>query len=1281
MHLSNALCKHAMRQTGAIGRIEESVMLARICFNSSYTNQMDLSKRILNLSNILFVRFHFRGLLDDLAEAIDLGRRAIKLLPIDAPQRTLSLTNLGEMLGQQYLTSGCSDDIQKSIQLCQESVNTVCQNSRDRLHSTGCLGKVFYIRYFVAGHMSDLEQGIRLLSEVVDLTLVDDLERGDSLINLGTMLVARAEHCEGDGLDIAIRLGEQAIKLTPEQHPDHAVYQENLANWLHLRYCKTGDPADLDHAVVCSLISVKATHINHLDRPIRLSTLGNNLCDRFKLRHDPADFQESIRLVREAEHAVQEQHLRKPAILHNLSRVLYEKSLRDLDIHCLEESIMFSRAAFTHLGSTSPMRIVYMSQLGCILGEKFQWGGCEEDILEAINIGREEVKLKGTQQPREASSLNNLGNRLHERYLSTGDVTLLQESVKLGEEALLLVPATHPQRAIILVNLALRLGDQAALSVAVEPLNEAIQKAKEACLQTIPGKSNRMACIKILAPLLRKRYLRLEAFQDLEEAISLGQEALEEAYIPKPSLAEILNDLSYAFRTKFHRLHEISDLEKALQYGKQAITELPESHLLRPMFMMNLSITLGILDKENPKSGVVEHAISLSKQILNNYQIKPSFIGLASNNLSCLYMQKFETSDDEHDLDCAIQYMRSAIHYFPQSNPDHAGMLHNLGQIIKIKYAITKSADDLANAQSAFERAFRHHEGTPRVRSIAALFAGLLYAQVGDWKKASEAFTTGVKQLPYISPKSLPRDDQQHVLRGLTTLSSLAASTSLWAGISCSSCLELLELGRGVMSTISVGQRNDISDLQAYRPDMWAKYEEARDTLSNPYLLSSGSAIMGQELSSDHLILIANSYTNPILSEFVERNHHAAQQMEEIETEVRGMEGFEQFQRPPSSKDLIQLADNGPIVSFNVTQFRADAFIITTSGIDVLHLPNLDYSLLSRYVQDIIGESRLSLGLPSTKASRNASMRTILGWLWDVAVCPVLEKLGLLLNPIPEELPRLFWCTSGPMGILPIHAAGYYELESTCNAPSHVVSTYTPTLLLLKHARQKSSPFYNLNRQILMLSTPEENGPGSLRLGDELAVIKLSMAKARIPAPRVIEHPCVKTALNEMKLFGIIHFACHGQANPTDPSSSSLLIGRPSNPENLTVRNIISNENKNAHLAYLSSCSTAANMARDLMDEVIHLSSAFQLAGFPHVIGSLWEVPDKAAIDIAGQFYEHLARRFQAPGDGHGAVARALHEAVRIFREGGDNAGATRRRRRVMREDVLSWSTLIHSGA
>jgi CHAT domain-containing protein len=74
------------------------------------------------------------------------------------------------------------------------------------------------------------------------------------------------------------------------------------------------------------------------------------------------------------------------------------------------------------------------------------------------------------------------------------------------------------------------------------------------------------------------------------------------------------------------------------------------------------------------------------------------------------------------------------------------------------------------------------------------------------------------------------------------------------------------------------------------------------------------------------------------------------------------------------------------------------------------------------------------------------------------------------------------------------------------------------------------------------------------------------------------------------------HFSCHGIPEP-DPAESHLLL----TDGPLPVRFIADLELPNAYLAYLSAC-TSAYGGTSLLDESIHIASAFQLAGFQHVI-------------------------------------------------------------------------------
>ena len=81
-------------------------------------------------------------------------------------------------------------------------------------------------------------------------------------------------------------------------------------------------------------------------------------------------------------------------------------------------------------------------------------------------------------------------------------------------------------------------------------------------------------------------------------------------------------------------------------------------------------------------------------------------------------------------------------------------------------------------------------------------------------------------------------------------------------------------------------------------------------------------------------------------------------------------------------------------------------------------------------------------------------------------------------------------------------------------------------------------------------------------------------------------------------------------------------------------------------LAYLSACGTGQIKDDRFVDESIHLVSAYQLAGFRHVVGTLWEVNDETCVDIARMTYEGMRDK----GMTDEAVCWGLHTAIREIR-------------------------------
>jgi CHAT domain-containing protein len=115
----------------------------------------------------------------------------------------------------------------------------------------------------------------------------------------------------------------------------------------------------------------------------------------------------------------------------------------------------------------------------------------------------------------------------------------------------------------------------------------------------------------------------------------------------------------------------------------------------------------------------------------------------------------------------------------------------------------------------------------------------------------------------------------------------------------------------------------------------------------------------------------------------------------------------------------------------------------------------------------------------------------------------------------------------------------------------------------------------------------------------------------------------------------------------------------------LSVADITALNLENVRFAYLSACSAAENQVEDLIDEGIHLTGAFQLAGFPSVVGTLWHVSDEHSVTVAMEVYREMCKTSKKFNSGKAALA--LHLAVRNLKS-------------ERWENPLLWAPYIHMG-
>jgi hypothetical protein len=367
---------------------------------------------------------------------------------------------------------------------------------------------------------------------------------------------------------------------------------------------------------------------------------------------------------------------------------------------------------------------------------------------------------------------------------------------------------------------------------------------------------------------------------------------------------------------------------------------------------------------------------------------------------------------------------------------------------------------------------------------------------------------------------------------------------------------------------------------------------------------------------------------------------------------------------------LRAAASGGPVVVVNVGNRRCDALIITKAGVRLRPLPGLtaeECSRLANTLLDVLDAPTASADSPSApRRQLNSVLFGIMSWLWDTVCEPVLKDLrdhgDLPDDRLAESgsLPRLWWCPTGPLTGLPLHAAGHYADSDGPCLSQVAVSSYTPTVEALLRSRERAQA--STGPQILAVGMPTTPGFGDLQFADlpgvpeELACLAEAVPGASL---RVLRSPTRDELINgtvtreetqptadrvtrALPSFPWVHFACHGGQNLLDPSQGALYL----TDGPLTVLQLAAGELPAAELAFLSACQTAVGGAQ-VPDETIHLAAALQFAGYRHIIATAWSISDNDAPQVASAVYTALAATGSLEAS---RAASAVHRAVAALR-------------------------------
>ncbi|MET9734843.1 CHAT domain-containing protein [Streptomyces sp. NPDC006458] len=1168
-------------------------------------------------------------------------------------------------------------------------------NRPGRLHN---LAALLMERFSVTENPDDVEEAVRLGREVLRLAPPGHPNRAVTLFNLHQALWTRFERTgEHTDLDEAIRVGREAAADLADAAVE-ATLLSNLRSAYWARFERSGDPADLDEAIRAGRRAVQVMPLNSADRATTVSNVGLALLRRFERDGDDTDLEEAVQLVREAARATPVDDEGRGQVLSNLGVVLGTRFKRHGVHSDLEEATRTAREAVHGVRPGRPDDAMALSNLASLLLLRFEHTGERALLDQVVGLLRRGVEATPPQDASQrAFSLANLATALLARHMHIGDLADLDEAVRAGREAVEAAPPDTSDRAAVLAALgsalesrSQRTGDQADLDEAVATLRESTRTGPL-------GDPARAGRLMNLTGALLNRFDRTGARADLDEAIDIGGTVTRSTPGDHPDLGQMLNNLGVALHLRFERTkaadepaasegtQPATDLDKAVDTLRRAIGTTAADHVSRTAVLANLGNALRARYELSGRPEDLDEAVHAGRETVRATRVGHPDRSIRLNNLGLALRLRFERTEDGPDLEEAIHFAREAVDASPADHPDLAQRLINLGVARRLRHQRTGDIADLTRAADAYHEAWRITTAPPRLRIHAAHAAAGLLAEAGP-ARAADLLEAAVRLLPEVAPRRLERGDQQYALGLFPNLAGDAAALALASGEGtdgqrAARALRLLEAGRAVLLSQALDISDDLTDLRGRHPGLAARLADLRDRIDRPATPSGA------------VPAAAGPGGAPGAADRLARDRQGlAQDLADTLAEIRAHPGFAAFGLPPTTGELLAEAGQGPVAVLNVSRVRSDALLLTRAGVTAIPLPRLDHDTLIRRV--LAFHQALDTAVAGPDAVRRGAAQAVLvrtlEWLWDTVAEPVLTALGHHRQP-PEHgaWPRVWWSPGGLLGLLPLHAAGHHTDPAADperrTVLDRVVSSFTPTVRALRHAR-RPVPAQGSAQRALVVAMPTTPGPRGGRplphvpeevdrvcrhLGE---TVLLSTPGGDGHGPGAAPDPPTKAdVLAHLPVCTIAHFSCHGESHPTDPSQSRLLLDDHAT-DPLTVAGLAPVRLEHAELAYLSACQTATVRSADLVDEAIHLSSAFQLAGFRHVIGTLWSISDRLAVTVADAFYGHLRT-------GHGTLdtgraALALHHAMRAVRDGHDLPDGRDRTR------VPSlWAAYLHSGA
>ncbi|KAH8754057.1 CHAT domain-containing protein [Hyaloscypha finlandica] len=1076
--------------------------------------------------------------------------------------------------------------------------------------------------------ISTIQQAVAMSEEIPD-------KQAGYLNNLGIFL---ADFASMEKSAAALEQSVDALERGNRCAPDHlrCTLLLNLANTLRTQYefRSPGGINGLNRAI--------STYRDGLDanptpsnKPKLLNGLGVSLLDRFTARHSLQDLQDACDAARKAVEESDEGHPFRAVFLDTYAYVLsvlfdYEPSM---DI--LNASISWGQEAIDIAEEQRcPKLPLFVANLASSLIRRHRINNSQSDLGNAIEMLESTLATIVSSDPAWHLCSLTYSLALQYRFESSGAREDIEACVANLTELREQLTEQEPLWPHIQSAFASALIRRCDVNAMVGDLDTAVRTLKDAADHLSEENPYASTVYGDLSVALLARFELRGSMADLDLSRSTAQKALN--LLPATSIdyTIALTTCASALLRSYEETDDDALLNDAIDFYEDAVTHDCVWSRLRPGRLTALGFALQLRYGRHKRDADWRRCSDVCKEAVDLSADSPTLY-LSLGQKGGAFLEKARADADMSQraiqLHQAISSLEQSLDLMPAHHSNRAPWLNNLGLACEMLYKDSGDQKAYTTALARYVEAAELPTAAPLQR-VTAAYRALVLVGRSDIQESSKLALLAIRLMPTLSPRLLKRQEQKSMISMFSGLGSYGAALLLEAGHDIVDAVNALETSRGMMNSLLIDTRTDLTALEERDESLAAQFADLCFMLESKSDRPSQLAHRGDSLDMSSESRIA-----------------AAKAFDDVVAEIRELDGFHDFLQPPTAAEYQALAVSSHIVFLNVASFRSDALVVSSERIWKISLQKLKLEDAVKRANSLTEAIRNDDA--TTRMATNDHIRQLLSWLWASVVSPIQDELR---RNIDEAKLRICWISTGVMTNFPIHAAA--DKASGDNAMDIIISSYGTTIKTIKFSQQRLAQITGRGAQALLVSMKETPGEKSLPFAEEEAESLLSLLRPLMPGTMLsyppsqsgTAAPTKPSVLTELNTAAIVLLSCHGVADHDEPSLSRLLLSDWQS-EPLTVADITAQRLPCARTAYLSACHAAVGRAADLLDEGIHLAAAFQLAGFPQVVGTLWQVNDRRAMQVSRRVWEVLIGE-----DGrlkYELLGEALNTAVRELRE------------------------------